>query len=52
MKKLKKVHPFKEPEPPLKYPNAHAFEIPVPTWLRVERRKERLGWGRINNIEE
>ncbi|KAL2714158.1 hypothetical protein V1478_016715 [Vespula squamosa] len=52
LKKLKKVHPFKKPEPPLKYPNAYAFEIPVPTWLRVEKRKERLGWGRVNNIEE
>ncbi|KAK2582346.1 hypothetical protein KPH14_004682 [Odynerus spinipes] len=52
LKKLKKVHPFKAPEPPLKYPNAHAFEISVPSWLRVEKRKERLGQGRVNNIEE
>lgn len=52
LKKLKKVHPFKNPEPPLKYPNAYAYEIPVPSWLRVERTKERLGWGRVNNIEE
>ncbi|XP_043496530.1 39S ribosomal protein L38, mitochondrial [Polistes fuscatus] len=52
LKKLKKVHPFRKPEPPLKYPNAHALDKSMPSWLRVETKKERLGWGRINNINE
>ncbi|XP_015188690.1 PREDICTED: 39S ribosomal protein L38, mitochondrial [Polistes dominula] len=51
LKKLKKVHPFRKPEPPLKYPNAHALHKSIPSWLKVEMKKERLGWGRINNIQ-
>ncbi|VEN48228.1 unnamed protein product [Callosobruchus maculatus] len=51
MRKMKNVHPFKEPPPPLPYPNAQYFEGYVPSWLKLEIRKSRLKWGRINDIE-
>uniref|UniRef100_A0A6P7G3F2 Large ribosomal subunit protein mL38 n=2 Tax=Diabrotica virgifera virgifera TaxID=50390 RepID=A0A6P7G3F2_DIAVI len=51
MRKLKDVHPFKAPPPPLKYPNAVYFEGYVPSWLKLEIKKSRLKWGRINDIE-
>ena len=52
LKKLKKVHPFKTPDPPPMFPNAIPIcNKTVPSWLRVEMKKERLGWGRINEIE-
>ncbi|XP_018318763.1 39S ribosomal protein L38, mitochondrial [Agrilus planipennis] len=50
-RKLKNVHPFKAPPPPLPYPNARYFEGYVPSWLKEEIRKSRLGWGRINDIK-
>ncbi|XP_043248383.1 39S ribosomal protein L38, mitochondrial [Colletes gigas] len=51
LKKLKNVHPFKEAKPALKYPNACAFGKDVPSWLRLELKKERMGWGRVNDIK-
>ncbi|XP_076686200.1 mitochondrial ribosomal protein L38 isoform X2 [Andrena cerasifolii] len=51
LKKLKDVHPFKEPKSPLKYPNACAFDKYIPSWLKLEMRKERMGWGRINDAK-
>jgi large subunit ribosomal protein L38 len=51
MRKLKNVHPFKAPAPPLPFPNAVRFEGYVPSWLILEKRKSRLRWGRINDIE-
>lgn len=51
LKKLKTHHPFKRPDPPLKYPAAHIeIEYPgyLPSWKEVEIKKERLGWGIIN----
>ncbi|XP_076248768.1 mitochondrial ribosomal protein L38 isoform X2 [Calliopsis andreniformis] len=51
LKKLQKVHPFKESKPPLKYPNACAFDRDMPSWLKLEMTKERLGWGRINDMK-
>jgi large subunit ribosomal protein L38 len=51
MRKLKNVHPFKAPPPPLPFPNAVRFEGYVPSWLILEKRKSRLRWGRINDIE-
>lgn len=51
LKKLKDVHPFKLPKPPLKFPNAQPFEEYIPTWLKFETMKERLGWGRINDVK-
>ncbi|XP_015609239.1 39S ribosomal protein L38, mitochondrial [Cephus cinctus] len=51
LKKLKKVHPFKAPEPPLKFPNAHRLPDDMPSWLKLEVKKNRMGLGRINEIE-
>ncbi|XP_012287420.1 39S ribosomal protein L38, mitochondrial [Orussus abietinus] len=50
LRKMKKVHPFKAPPPSLKYPNAHPFNEEIPSWLRTEIKKERLRWGRINEL--
>lgn len=47
-RKLAKTHPFNGPEPELKYPNAHPLRN-IPSWLRTEKRKERLKIGRIND---
>lgn len=52
LKKLKTHHPFKKPDPPLKYPHAHSLHDcqDKPSWLQVEIKKERLGWGkRVND---
>ncbi|XP_057335282.1 39S ribosomal protein L38, mitochondrial [Microplitis mediator] len=51
LKKLKKTHPFKGPERPLKYPRAYAFDRDMPSWLKTELVKEQLKQGRINDIE-
>ncbi|XP_014226295.1 39S ribosomal protein L38, mitochondrial [Trichogramma pretiosum] len=52
LKRLKNEHPFKFPEPPLKYPNAHPFKGYLPSWYKTEVRKERLMMGRINEYVE
>lgn len=49
--KLKEHHPFREPDPRLKYPAAH---IPhehsdKPTWIQVELKKRAFGWGSTYN---
>lgn len=49
-RKLAKTDPFKGPEPKLKYPNAHPIKN-APSWLLTEKQKDRLGWGRVNDIE-
>ncbi|KZC04668.1 PREDICTED: 39S ribosomal protein L38, mitochondrial [Dufourea novaeangliae] len=51
LRKMKNVHPFREAKPPLKYPNACAFEKNLPSWLKLEMKKERIGWGRVNDIK-
>lgn len=51
VRKLKKVHPFKEPPPPVPYPLAQPFKKYVPSWLKLEIRKSRAKWGRVNDIE-
>lgn len=48
-RKLAKTHPFDGPEPSLRYPNAHSIKN-VPSWVKTEKKKDRLGWGRINDI--
>ncbi|XP_055610590.1 39S ribosomal protein L38, mitochondrial [Uranotaenia lowii] len=48
-RKLAKTHPFEGPEPPLRFPNAHPVRD-VPSWLRTEIKRDRRGWGRINDI--
>ncbi|XP_043287025.1 39S ribosomal protein L38, mitochondrial isoform X2 [Venturia canescens] len=50
LKKMKKIHPFRAPIAPLRFPNAVAHPKDMPSWLSLETKKERLGWGRINEI--
>lgn len=50
LKKLKKTNPFKGPEPPVPFPNAEPLDKRIPSWLKTEIRKQRLGWGRINDV--
>ncbi|XP_044732669.1 39S ribosomal protein L38, mitochondrial [Chrysoperla carnea] len=50
LKKLKKTNPFKGSEPPLPFPNAEPLDKRIPSWLKTEIRKQRLGWGRINDV--
>uniref|UniRef100_U5ERQ6 Large ribosomal subunit protein mL38 n=1 Tax=Corethrella appendiculata TaxID=1370023 RepID=U5ERQ6_9DIPT len=44
-----KTHPFNGPEPELRFPNAHSIKD-VPSWLKTEMKKDRLKWGRINDL--
>lgn len=52
LRKLKKVHPFNGPEPSRKFPLAHRNDNYIPSWLKFEMIKKRLGYGRVNDIEE
>ncbi|KAI8034193.1 39S ribosomal protein L38, mitochondrial [Drosophila gunungcola] len=47
-RKLAKTHPFEGPEQQLRFPNAHAIRD-VPSWLKTEIRKQRLGTGRVQD---
>lgn len=49
-RRLAKSDPFDGPEAPLRFPNAHSFDKKVPSWLKTEMRKARLGWGRVNDV--
>lgn len=50
LKKLKSRHPFMKPKPPLPFPNAVPFaDKNLPHWLKLEIRKERLGFGRVQD---
>ncbi|XP_003484651.1 39S ribosomal protein L38, mitochondrial [Bombus impatiens] len=51
LRKLKTVDPFKEPKAPHKYPNACYIDKRIPSWLRVQIKKERLGWDRVNHLK-
>lgn len=53
MKKLTKIHPFKEDKPRPKYPNAIPYKEDeyIPTWLKLEIKKERLGQGRYREVQ-
>lgn len=48
--KLKDVHPFKPPKEKLPFPNAEYLPQNMPSWLKLEVTKNRLGWGRINDV--
>lgn len=50
VKKLKKTDPFKGPEPPLRFPGAHSLPKDMPQWKITKEKKDRLGWGRIQEI--
>ncbi len=50
LKRLKAVDPFKPKEPEYKYPNALPENNKLPSWLRVEIRKQRLKWGRYSDM--
>ncbi|XP_050466330.1 39S ribosomal protein L38, mitochondrial [Cataglyphis hispanica] len=52
LRKLKKVHPFNGPEPPLKFPLAHRSNKYRPSWLRFEITKKGRKQGRVNDINE
>ncbi|XP_064555251.1 large ribosomal subunit protein mL38 [Drosophila montana] len=47
-RKLSQTHPFEGPEQPLRFPNAHPIRD-VPSWLKTEIRKRRLGTGRVQD---
>uniref|UniRef100_A0A1Q3F4M4 Large ribosomal subunit protein mL38 n=1 Tax=Culex tarsalis TaxID=7177 RepID=A0A1Q3F4M4_CULTA len=49
-RKLARTHPFKGPEPALRFPNAHPVPREVPSWLTTQIKKDRRGWGRINDV--
>jgi len=49
-RKLAKTHPFIGPKPPLRFPNAHSMKG-MPSWLKTEKQKSRLGRGRILDYE-
>lgn len=49
-RKLAKTHPFEGPDPPLRFPNAHPVPREVPSWLTTQIKKDRRGWGRINDV--
>lgn len=51
LRKLRTVHPFVKPKPPLKYPNACPIDGTLASWLKLEIQKERLGWGRVNDLK-
>lgn len=53
IKKLKTIHPFKEDKARPKYPNAIPFKPDeyIPSWLKLEIRKERLGQGRYREVQ-
>jgi len=45
LEKLKEVHPFEKPPPPLKYPDIFPIPNDTPTWLKddIKRRRMRIG---------
>lgn len=50
--KLSKTHPFDGPEPRPRFPNAIPFEGYLPSWLKTDVRKRRLGMGRVNDVNK
>lgn len=51
VRELRKTDPFNGPEPPKRFPGAHSLKN-IPSWLINEKKKSRLGQGRINEIRE
>lgn len=50
LKRLNNVDPFKPKDTEPKYPNAFPEDTSLPSWLRVELRKQRLKWGRYSDM--
>jgi len=46
LEKLKEVHPFEKPPPPLKYPLAVPLDISNPAWLNDDIKRRRLRQGK------
>lgn len=51
MRELKKTHPFDGPAPAKRFPAAHSLKN-MPQWLITEKKKTRIGQGRINELRE
>ena len=49
LKKLKSRHPFMKPKPTVPFPNALPLPQKMPYWRKLEIRKERLGFGRVQD---
>jgi large subunit ribosomal protein L38 len=49
LNRLKTVDPFKPKEKQPKYPNALPEDVTLPSWKRVEIRKQRLRFGRYHD---
>lgn len=52
LRKLRKIHPFNGPEPPLKFPLAHNPYKYRPSWLKFEITKKLKEQGRVNDLRE
>ncbi|XP_072755355.1 large ribosomal subunit protein mL38 [Anoplolepis gracilipes] len=52
LRKLRKVHPFNGPESELKFPLVHRANKYRPSWLKFEIKKKRIGYGRVNDLNE
>lgn len=51
MRELKKTDPFNGPEVRKRFPSAHSLKN-IPQWLITEKKKTRIGHGRINELRE
>lgn len=51
VRELKKTNPFNGPDAPKRFPSAHSLKD-IPQWLITEKKKGRLGHGRINELHE
>ncbi|XP_032690476.1 39S ribosomal protein L38, mitochondrial [Odontomachus brunneus] len=52
LRKLKKTHPFKGSDRKPLFPLAYRTHPNMPSWLKFEILKKRLGYGRVNDLDE
>ncbi|XP_059486059.1 large ribosomal subunit protein mL38 [Neocloeon triangulifer] len=52
LQRLENENPFSRPKPKLRFPNAEPLPRSMPSWLQDKVKRDRLGWGRINEVEE
>lgn len=50
LEKLKEVHPFERPPPPIKYPQALRLDSKNPSWLNEDLRRKRGRQGKWRYI--